>query len=75
MLQYAGTRWTLCPQRYLHSGAEAVGTYWHLVRGAFHTTGRLRRGTPLGALDMFKVPPPLEAWGTVEEDDGLDQRC
>ena len=34
-----------------------------LTCGGFHTTGRSRRGAPLGALDFYRAPPPLEAWG------------
>ena len=34
--------------------------------GGFHTTrARMRGGTPLGALDIYIAPPPLEAWGAV----------
>ena len=34
--------------------------------GGFHTTrARVRGGTPLGALDTYIAPPPLEAWGAV----------
>ena len=25
----------------------------------------MRGGTPLGALDIYIAPPPLEAWGAV----------
>ena len=38
----------------------------HLDCGGFHTTrARMRGGTPLGALDIYIAPPPLEAWGAV----------
>ena len=35
--------------------------------GGFHSTrARARGGTPLGALDIYIAPPPLEAWGAVK---------
>ena len=50
------------------SGIEGKCSSWiaHLGCGGFHTTrARLRGGTPLGALDIYIAPPPLEAWGAV----------
>ena len=32
------------------------------------SSGLKRDQHPLGALDIFRVPPPLEAWGTIEDD-------
>ena len=46
--------------------------------GAFHTTGCSQRGTPHGASDMFILPPPLEAWGSLEQDGqhaGCSAKC
>ena len=50
------------------SGIEGKCSSWisHLGCGGFHTTrARLRGGTSLSALDIYKAPPPLEAWGAV----------
>ena len=47
--------------------------------GGFHTTrARMRGGTPLGALDIYIAPPPLEAWGAVMRSGGacwVGRRC
>ena len=51
--------------------ASARGSSGNAYRdecGGFHITrARMRGGTPLGALDIYKAPPPLEAWGAVIE--------
>ena len=40
----------------------------HTFCGGFHTTrARCAGWYPLGALDIYIAPPPLEAWGAVIE--------
>ena len=48
----------------------------HLDCGGFHTTrARMRGGTPLGALDIYIAPPPLEAWGAVIQSCRASRKC